>query len=103
MEVKGSKATLLWDSGHESKKWKIHREDGFISIRSKDLKKVFESYQDSTTSARYVQLMNFVDDYEDEDDFRFTPFNEAAPFLGDNTFPAYVGEYLVEFKYTNCE
>ncbi|MFT6067924.1 MAG: hypothetical protein ACJAT2_002891 [Bacteriovoracaceae bacterium] len=103
MEVKGSKATLLWDSGHESKKWKVDRDQGLISIRSKDLKKVFESYVDSTSAARYVQLMNFIEDYEDEDDFRFTPLNEAAPFLGDNSFPAYVGEYLVSFKYSDCE
>jgi hypothetical protein len=99
----GPKATLLWDSGLESKKWKLHREEGFKSIKSKKLKKVFESYEDSTSSARYVQLMNFVEDYEDEDDFRFPPLNEAAPFLGGNTYPAYVGEYRVSYKYTDCD
>jgi hypothetical protein len=103
VEVKGPKAKLFWDSGHESKKWKFSRQDGFISISSKDLKKVFESYQDSTSSARYVQLINFTEDYEDEDDFRFTPLNEAAPFIGDNIFPAYVGEYRVNFSYSDCQ
>lgn len=103
MEVKGSKATLLWDSGYESKKWLVRSEEGLVSISSKDLKKVFESYQDSTSSARYVQLMNFIEDYEDEDDFRFSPLNEAAPFIGDNSFPAYVGEYRVTYKYSNCD
>lgn len=102
VEVKKRKATLIWDSKFKSKKWRIDRELGLIKIKSKDLRKVFESYESSTSSARYVQMMNFVEDYEDEDDFRFSPHNESAPFIGHETYPNSVGEFRVAYTYSDC-
>ncbi|MBK24750.1 MAG: hypothetical protein CME70_12200 [Halobacteriovorax sp.] len=103
ISVKKRKATLLWDSGFESKKWKIHPESGLILVKAKKLGEVFESYEDSTSNARYVQMMNFIEDHEDEDDFRFTPMNESAPFIGNDSYPNSVGEYKVTYSYSNCQ